>query len=111
MTILRITHSLLGLVATFVLLGAYLSDLREVLDGTSSGGLALVIPFLAFAAVVVALTSSATALVLEMLALIVLGLAMAEGGMTSWNVAGGLGLIVMAALLFVQVRMGPDASD
>lgn len=111
MTTLRTTHSLIAVLIFVMLLSAFRSELRVVLNGVDGPSLALAIPVLAFAALMTALSSAATALVLEIAALILLGLYMAEDGFALLPVASAVGLIVMGALCLGLIKGSPDIGD
>jgi hypothetical protein len=111
MTILRTTHSLVAVLTFVLLLSAFRGELRVALNAVDGPSLALVIPVLAFAALVTALTSAATALTLDMAALILLGLYMAEDGISALPMAGAIGLLIMAGLCIGLIRLSPDMDD
>lgn len=111
MTLLRTAHSLAGVLTLVLLLSTVRPELRIALNGVDSPSLALLLPVLALAALTTGQSSAATALVLEIAALILLGLFMAEDGAGALPVAGALGLIGMAGLSLGLLRLSPDLDD
>jgi len=111
MSMLRTTHSFIGVIALVLLLCAFRGELRVALNGVDSPSLALAIPVLALAALMTGVTSAATALSLELAALILLGLAMAEDGGGVLHYASVAGLVLMVGLCTALVRIAPDPGD
>ena len=111
MTMLRTTHSLIAVLTFVLLLSAFRGELRVALNGVDGPSLALAIPVLVIAALTTALSSAATALVLEIVALILMGLYLAEEGFALLPVAGAVGLVIMGALSLGLVRTSPEIGD
>ena len=111
MTMLRTTHSLIAVLTFVLLLSAFRGELRVALNGVDGPSLALAIPVLVIAALTTALSSAATALVLEIVALILMCLYVAEEGFALLPVAGAVGLVIMGALSLGLVRTSPEIGD
>lgn len=111
MTMLRTTHSLVAVLTLVLLVSAFRGELRVALNGVDSPSLLLAIPVLVFAALVTAITSAATALVVDMAALILLWLYMIEDGGDALTLSGAVGLLVMGGLCLVRVRLSSREDD
>ncbi len=108
---LKTGHSLIGLIATALLLMAMVSDIRNIISGTSDSALILVIPALVFAGVITALTSALTAAILEAIALVVLVLSIAEDGGSARLYAAGGALLITMALSILLARLSAPETD
>lgn len=108
-TALRTAITLIGLLATAFLTVGFLDELRDVMRGTADSALALLIPFLVFAAVLTALTSPATALVLNVIGMVLMFLAVIEGEGTAMGYIGVALVVVMSAMLLMLIRPRADA--
>lgn len=100
---LQTATTLLSLCATAALLVGFGDEVRNTVGRTADSALALVPPFLAFAAGLAAITSAATGLVLALLCLPLLMLAFVEGEGNAWLVIGTLSAIGSAALMAAQI--------
>lgn len=108
---LRTIHSLVAVLTLVLLVSGFRGEFRVALNGVDSPSLALAIPVLVLAALVSAITSAATALVVDMAALILLGLYMIEDGSDALTLSGAVGLLVMGGLCFGQVRLSSRDDD
>lgn len=111
MTILRTTHSLVGVLTLVLLLSAVRSELRVALNAVDSPSLALLIPVLAFAGLVTAITSALTAIVLDMAALVLLVLYVVGNGGDVLTLSGVAGLGVMAGLCARLIWLDSKSGD
>lgn len=102
--VIRTAITLSGLLAVAFLTVGFGDELRETLRGVADSSLALLIPFLVFAATLAALTSPATALVPNILGLAMMFLALAEGEGTGAGYAGIACVLVMSGLLILRMR-------
>jgi len=106
---IRTAATLTGVLAVALLTVGFLDELRNVLHDTADSGLALVIPFLVLGAVLAALTSPATGLVLNIIASAMMFLALTEGEGTVPGYAGLAMMVVMSGLLILLLRQPDEA--
>jgi hypothetical protein len=100
-----------GVLTLVLLLSAVRSELRIALNAVDSPSLALLIPVLAFAGLVTAITSALTAIVVDMAALVLLVLYMVGNGGDALTLTGVVGLCIMAGLCVGLIRFDRKTGD